>query len=95
MLPEIELRETKPAGDCVAEGGSDWRKDAGEDGGATKGREIAAAWVEFTASEALLREAVGSGTRTACPIRFLCFWNPKHQDMLQQPPHLLFCKKRV
>lgn len=30
-------RETDPAGDWVAEGGSEKRKDAGEDGGATKG----------------------------------------------------------
>lgn len=73
MLAEIELRETKPAGDCVAEGGSDGRKDAGEEGGATKGRTRAGAWVEFTAAEASFWEAVGSGTRTECPIRFLCF----------------------
>lgn len=33
------------AGDCVIDGGSDWKKDAGEEGGATKGRITAVVWV--------------------------------------------------
>lgn len=37
--------------------------------------------------------AVGSGTRTAWPIRLLLLLllgDPKHQYWLQQPPHLFF-----
>lgn len=79
MLADIELKETKPAGDCAAEGGSDWRKDAGEEGGAMKGGTKAGACVRFSAVDASIREDVGSGTQTAPPIRFLSLWNPKHQ----------------
>lgn len=34
---ERDLKERTPTGEYEAEGGSDWRKDAGEDGGAMKG----------------------------------------------------------
>lgn len=34
---EREVRESNPAGDWVTEGGSDWRNEAGEEGGAIKG----------------------------------------------------------
>lgn len=39
---EKEVRERNPAGEgeWVAEGGSDWRNEAGEDGGAIKGTAI-------------------------------------------------------
>jgi hypothetical protein len=37
MLAEIEVRDNPPAGECVADGGSERRKDAGDDGGAAKG----------------------------------------------------------
>lgn len=33
----LTVRDSNPAGDWVADGGSDWRKDAGEEGGAMKG----------------------------------------------------------
>lgn len=42
---EREARDSNPEGECVADGGSDWRKDAGEDGGAMKGRTMAVDWV--------------------------------------------------
>lgn len=38
---EREVRESNPAGDWVTEGGSDWRNEAGEEGGAIKGTETA------------------------------------------------------
>lgn len=45
ILAEIEVRESKPAGDWVADAGSDGRKDAGEEGGATKGSTLEGCWV--------------------------------------------------
>lgn len=91
ILAWTEVSESKPVGDCVTEGGSDWRNDAGEEGGAMKGSTIAVDWVGFSALGALVPGDVVSGTRTACPIRFLFFGLPKHQYMLKQPPHLRFC----
>jgi len=70
-LAERELSESNPvAGEWVDDGGSDWRKDAGDDGGAMKGITMAvegfgAALVTGTVG------ATGSGTRTAWPIRLL------------------------
>lgn len=67
---EREVSESNPAGDCVADGGSDWRKDAGEEGGAMNGIAMA-----FEVFDAILLSrpvgATGSGTRTAWPIRLL------------------------
>lgn len=40
MLAEIDVRESRPTGDCIAEGGSDCRNEAGEEGGAMKGSTI-------------------------------------------------------
>lgn len=37
MLAETEVKERKPPGEWVADGGSDWRKDAGDEGGAMNG----------------------------------------------------------
>lgn len=37
MLAETEVMDSNPVGDCMADGGSDCRKDAGDEGGATKG----------------------------------------------------------
>nr|GMD55144.1 hypothetical protein Iba_chr11dCG5120 [Ipomoea batatas] len=39
-LIDNAVRESNPAGDWAAEGGSDWRKDAGEEGGAMKVKDI-------------------------------------------------------
>ena len=61
---EREVRDNNPAGDWVAEGGSDWRKDAGEEGGAMKGRTMAVEWVWFSATT-VAPGNIGSGTRTA------------------------------
>lgn len=69
---EKDVRESNPAaGDWVAEGGSDWRKDAGEEGGAMKGITILEEWFTLSATGAVAPGAVDSGTRTACPIRLL------------------------
>jgi hypothetical protein len=95
MLAEIEVRDTKPAGDWVTEGGSDWKKEAGEEGGAAKGSVTAGAWVGFSEAGAPFPGADGSGKRTAWPICFLCFWYPKHKYILQQLPHLLFCPHKL
>lgn len=40
LLLGIGLKERIPTGDCVAEGGSDWKNEAGDDGGAMKGRAV-------------------------------------------------------
>lgn len=45
---EREASESKPAGDWVAEGGSDGRKEAGEDGGAIKGNTMVEGWARFS-----------------------------------------------
>jgi len=75
MLAEMELRPTEPAGECIADGGSDGRNDAGDEGGATKGILTIGACVAFAGGAAVapVVDGVGSGTRTACPIRFLFF----------------------
>lgn len=58
------MRESNPAGDSVADGGSDWRVDIGEEGGAMNG--ITAAVEGFGAAIAGgPAGATGSGTRTA------------------------------
>lgn len=62
---ERDLRESNPAGDWVAEGGSDGRKDAGEEGGAIKGITIVAEWFGFSVTGTAGAGAAGSGTRTA------------------------------
>lgn len=72
MLADTEVTDTIPTGDCAVEGGSDWKKDAGDEGGAMKGSVIlGACWAELTAAAASAPEGVVSGTRTACPMRFL------------------------
>jgi len=37
LLQGKGLKERIPTGDCVAEGGSDWKNEAGDEGGAIKG----------------------------------------------------------
>lgn len=71
-LTERDVRDSNPAaGDWVAEGGSDWRKEAGEEGGAIKGITMLAEWFILLATGGAAPGAVDSGTRTACPIRLL------------------------
>lgn len=78
--PEREASESKPAGDWVAEGGSDWRKEAGEEGGAMKGSTMVEGWDRFSETGAATPGAAGgSETRMAWPIRLLCLLEPKHQ----------------
>jgi hypothetical protein len=75
--PGRELAETGenrvgPApGEWEIEAASDWRKEAGEEGGTANGRMRDGGW--FKLSDAGTEElcGAGSGTRTACPIRFV------------------------
>ena len=87
--------EKGPHGDCATEGGSEWRKDAGDEGGAEKWNGIIGACVEFTVAAASVPEAVLPVTRTACPMRFRLLPCPKHQYMFNQLPQLFFCKKQT
>lgn len=66
---EREVRDSNPAGDWVADGVSEGRKDAGEEGGAMNGSTIAGADAWFSAAPG----RTGLGTRTAWPIRLLFF----------------------
>lgn len=59
------MRESNPAGDWVAEGGSDWRKDAGDDGGAMKGNTMVDELFRVSARGAAAPGTVASGTRVA------------------------------
>lgn len=54
-----------PAGDKVADDGSDWRKETGDEGGAMKGRTNAGGLFWFSGAGASDPGNVGSGTRTA------------------------------
>lgn len=74
----------------MADGGSEWRNEAGEEGGAMKGSTKAGGWAAFSAVEGAAPDKVGSGTRTAWPMRF-ALGDPKHQYKLKQPPHFLLC----
>lgn len=62
---EREVRESNPAGDWVADGGSDGRNDAGDEGGALNGSTIAVDVAWFSAAGAALPRVTGSGRRTA------------------------------
>lgn len=68
---EREARDRVPAGDWVAEGGSDWRKDAGEEGGAMKGNRMVFGWVGLSVTGAEAPGTTGSGMRTAWLIFLL------------------------
>lgn len=54
-----------PAGDWVEDGGSDGRKDAGDEGGAMKGSTIEVEDVWFSVAGTATPGTTGSGTRTA------------------------------
>lgn len=73
MLAVIDLNDIKPDGDWVAEGGSDWRNDAGEDGGAMNGMVIEGCWFGFSLLGPSVPEGLGSGTRAAWLIFVLGF----------------------
>lgn len=85
ILADTEVRESIPPGDCATEGGSEWKNDAGDEGGAAKGSGIlllVACVVELIVVAAAFapEEGVVSVTRTACPMRFRLFLRcPKHQ----------------
>lgn len=70
-LTERAVSDNNPAGDWVADEGSDWRKDAGDDGGAIKGMTMPVGLLKFPAVETAASGTTGSGTRTAWPIRLL------------------------
>lgn len=62
----MEVRDNNPPGDWVEDEGSDWRKEAGEEGGAVNGSTMVVEWVRFSNDGAVtLSGTVGSGTRTA------------------------------
>lgn len=56
----------------MAEGGSDWRKDAGEEGGAMKGNNMVFEFVGLSVTDAEVPVTAGSGMRTAWLIFLLC-----------------------
>lgn len=58
-------RLVNPTGDCIADEGSDWMKDAGDEGGAMNGSVMAVEDAEFTVAGAVVPGGAGSGTRTA------------------------------
>lgn len=62
-----------PPGEWDMEAASDWRKEAGEEGGTAKGTTRGGGWFRLlgTGTGALCR--AGSGTRTAWPIRLVFF----------------------
>lgn len=64
-MADSEVNDKIPAGDCVEDGGSDWRNDAGEDGGAIKGSTVVVVEETFSVPEAAVPGTVGSGTRVA------------------------------
>lgn len=70
-LTERAVRDSNPAGDWVADGGSDCRNDAGDEGGALKGITMPVGLLTFSAVETEAPGTTGSGTRTAWPIRLL------------------------
>lgn len=49
----------------MEDGGSDWRKDAGEEGGAMKGSTMLVERFRFSEAGATAPGTIGSGTRTA------------------------------
>ena len=65
------MRDSNPAGDWEADGGSDCRKEAGEEGGAMKGTTMDVEGVGFSLAGAADPGTTGSGTRTAWLIRLL------------------------
>lgn len=67
------MRDSNPAGDWVADGGSDCRNDAGEEGGAMKGSTMAVEGpgLSLAGAGAAAPAIPGSGTSTAWPIRLL------------------------
>lgn len=58
-------RERMPPGDWVEEGGSEFRKEAGEEGGTMNGRVIVCVAVGFCGTEGFGLEGVGSGANDA------------------------------
>lgn len=78
MFADADAIDNIPVGDCVDEGVSEGRNDAGEEGGATKGNTIEGGWDECTAVVESAPEEEVSGARMACPIR-LVLGDPKHQ----------------
>ena len=67
------MRDSNLAGDWEADGGSDCRKDAGEEGGAMKGSTMAVGGVGFSLAGTAAPGTTGSGPRTAWLIRLLFF----------------------
>lgn len=64
------------AGVWDTDGGPDWRNDAGDEGGAIKGRNIEVELVEeefWSGATTPPEDETGSGTSTAWPIRLLFF----------------------
>lgn len=64
-MTERDARESNLAGECMPEGGSDWINDAGEAGGATKGKTVKDELFIVSAIGAVVASSVGSGTSVA------------------------------
>ena len=75
--PGSELQETGengvgPApGEWEMEAASDWRKEAGEEGGTSKGKIRGGGWFKLSGADTDVLCEAGSGTKTACPILFV------------------------
>lgn len=66
------MRESKPAaGERAVEGGPDWRKEAGEEGGAMNGNTMVEGRFRLSTLGGTTAGAAGSERRTAWPIRLL------------------------
>lgn len=56
----------------MEDGGSEFRKEAGEEGGAINGKVMGDAWLRFSDAGTSVRVDVGSGTRSARLMRLAC-----------------------
>lgn len=65
MSAERADRVIPLAGDRAADGGPDWRKETGEEGGAMNGCARGGGWLEFSGGGTVSSGGGGAGTRTA------------------------------
>lgn len=82
-------KDGAPTGDCTIDAPPDWRKEAGEDGGATKGNTRGGGWIGISGIGASVLGGKGSGTRTAWLMRRPFFCDPKQKYTLNQSAHFL------
>lgn len=70
---ESAVADSGPPGVWVADGGSDWRKEAGEEGGTMKGNIMEVGWVRFSVVGPAGTGITGSGASAEWLIFLLCF----------------------